>query len=232
MNWKSLRAIFPAAIILLAFHSAVSIAAAPLSQNPTPTDEPTKRPYVFPTPIFIPSFVSATDLPSRVTATPLATSVLAGVQTYLVEAGDNPSIIAKKVYGDAGKFRLIVEANNLTETTRLRVGMTLIIPPLTPIAATQPPLLPGAPAQSTPTVTRPDIAAISEETFTPTPEAESDTADLARAAENALYAMGVVLSLGFLAISGTAFLLYRRTKREEKIAFIKQRLKGKSTTTR
>lgn len=215
--------------ILIAFHSEPNVVAGPPAQKPLPTDEPTKRPYVFPTPIFIPTFVSATDLPSRVTATPVspvATVVLTGAQNYVVEAGDNPSTIAKKVYGDAGKFRLIVDANNLTDTTRLRAGMTLIIPPLTSTPPTAPPA-PAAPAPPTATIVPSEVAAAPEEIETPEPAPESDTAYLARAAQNALLAMSAVLLLGFLAISGTALLLYRRTKREEKIAFIKQRLKGK-----
>lgn len=225
MNVKFFGAIIIAAAVFILLRSALIVGAAPLMQNPTPTDEPTKRPYVFPTPIFIPTFVSATDLPSRVTTTPIATLALSGAQSYTVEAGDNPSIIAKKVYGDAGKFQLIVEANNLTETNRLRVGQVLLIPPLTPMALTQPPAAPTARAQFTPSVARPDLGAIPQETDFP-PERESDTADLARAAENALMAMGAVLFLGFLAISITAYFVYQRSQRAEKLAAIKRRLKG------
>jgi len=224
MKFRFLAAIFFVAASVLALRTVLIVGAAPLTQNPNPTDEPTKRPYVFPTPIFIPTFVSATDLPARITTTPIATLSLAGAQSYTVEAGDNPSVIAKKVYGDAGKFQLIVEANNLTEANRLRVGQVLIIPPLTPIAATQLPTQPSALAQSTPSVARPNFA-IPQETEFP-PEPVSDTADLAKAAENALLAMGVVLFVGFLAISITAYLVYQRSLRAEKIAAIKRRLKG------
>lgn len=171
MKWQSLCSIFLGAILLAILHSTLSVSAAPPRQNPNPTDEPTKRPYIFPTPIFIPTFVSATDLPPR----------------------------------------------GATSTPR----------PAASVADTQPAASPSPRAPLTPTVTRPDSSIVPEESPTPAPEPESDTADLAKAAENALLAMGAVLFIGFLAISGTAFLIYRRNQRDEKIALIKQRLKGK-----
>jgi hypothetical protein len=133
-RWKFGTAV---GVIILIAASTVQTSAGPSHQNPTrtPTDEPTKAPYVFPTPIFIPTYTSATDLPStRTPVTPRPVSTITGEQTYTVESGDNPRSSQK--YGDAGKYRLIVEANNLTDSTRLRIGTVLIIPPLTPAATT------------------------------------------------------------------------------------------------
>jgi len=127
----------------------------------TPTEEPTKRPYVFPTPIYIPPFADDTPAPR---ATPVAT-LPPGTETYTVQAGDSPWTIAQKVYGDGTKYKLIMEANGLTDQTRLRVGTILKIPSLgnppaestpapaeptsaetAPTPATSPTALPTAPA--------------------------------------------------------------------------------------
>lgn len=50
-------------------------------------------------------------------------------QTYTVQNGDTLTTIAEEFYNDPTKFDLIVDANNLTEDTPLRVGQELIIPP-------------------------------------------------------------------------------------------------------
>lgn len=171
MRGKFCGAVIFAVAVLFLIRYGSNVAAAPTAQNPTPTDEPTKRPYVFPTPIFIPTFLSATDLPPR--------------------------------------------------------GATRTPPPAAPAATTQPPAVTRAPAAFTTTPTRENVAAFIEDTETPTPEPESDTAGLAQAAEQALLAMSAVIFLGFVVISGTAFMVYRRSQREERIAAIKARLKSK-----
>lgn len=51
-----------------------------------------------------------------------------GQTTYTVQSGDTLTTIAEEVYGDQSKFDLIVDANNLTEDTPLRVGQELVIP--------------------------------------------------------------------------------------------------------
>ncbi len=51
-----------------------------------------------------------------------------GQETYVVEPGDNLSLIAEKVYGDATLFPLIQEANNL-DPSQLAVGQRLVVPP-------------------------------------------------------------------------------------------------------
>lgn len=48
---------------------------------------------------------------------------------YTVRAGDTPGGIARRFYGSASKYRLILEANRLDSATGLRVGQTLRIPP-------------------------------------------------------------------------------------------------------
>ena len=50
-------------------------------------------------------------------------------QFYTVRAGDTPGGIARRFYGSASKYRLILEANQLNSATGLRVGQTLRIPP-------------------------------------------------------------------------------------------------------
>ena len=51
-----------------------------------------------------------------------------GQQTYTVQENDTLTTIAEEFYGDQSKFDLIVDANNLTEDTPLRVGQELVIP--------------------------------------------------------------------------------------------------------
>ena len=49
---------------------------------------------------------------------------------YVVESGDSLSVIAKKVYGDAGRWQDILEANKATvkDPNLIRVGQELVIP--------------------------------------------------------------------------------------------------------
>lgn len=51
-----------------------------------------------------------------------------GQTTYTVQENDTLTTIAEEFYGDQSKFDLIVDANNLTEDTPLRVGQELVIP--------------------------------------------------------------------------------------------------------
>jgi len=76
---------------------------------------------------------SATAPPSPRPATPTAAAtLLPRAQIYVVEPGDTLALIARKVYGDAGLWQQIYDANKDTigETPdALRVGMRLTIPP-------------------------------------------------------------------------------------------------------
>ena len=54
-----------------------------------------------------------------------------GEQTYVVEAGDSLSKIAKDLYGDASRWPEIFEANKdqIADPNVIRVGQKLRIPP-------------------------------------------------------------------------------------------------------
>ncbi len=79
--------------------------------------------------------------------------------TYTVSSGDTLGKIAIKVYGDAHKYPLIQQANNITDPSRIWVGQVLIIPPVAgaaPVVTTTPAptpisVAPSAPVVSTPT---------------------------------------------------------------------------------
>jgi nucleoid-associated protein YgaU len=48
--------------------------------------------------------------------------------TYVVKSGDNLSNISKSVYGNANDYDEIVDANNISNPDRIRVGQPLKIP--------------------------------------------------------------------------------------------------------
>jgi LysM repeat protein len=122
-------ALISVTLAVLAFETA---AAAPPAL--APTEEPTKRPYTFPTPIFIPTYPAdvpiATTTPPRATAaTPaVASPKPAGAESYTVQSGDNPWTIAQKVCGNGAKSSSIMQENNIADAARLRVGTVLKIP--------------------------------------------------------------------------------------------------------
>ena len=66
--------------------------------------------------------------------------------TYTVQSGDTLSKIARTVYGDARKYPLIQQANNLPDPSRIWVGQVLTIPSLAGEGAP-----PAAPPQPSPT---------------------------------------------------------------------------------
>lgn len=47
---------------------------------------------------------------------------------YTVKAGDSLAKISKKFYNDPGKYKLIMDANNIKDPNRITVGQVLIIP--------------------------------------------------------------------------------------------------------
>ena len=59
-----------------------------------------------------------------------AADMAAKPKMYVVEAGDSLSVIAKKIYGDAGRWQDIFEANKetLKDPNMIRVGQELVIP--------------------------------------------------------------------------------------------------------
>lgn len=205
--------------------------AAPRAQSapaatPTPTDEPPKPPYVFPTPVFIPTYPG--DTPSAPPA-PRSTVQATGQKTYTVQSGDSPWTIAVKVYGDGTKYPLIMSANNLTDSTRLRVGMALKIPQTTGSA-------PPATPTSTPSVSEP-VAPAPQPTATlvssPIPAATPTRApassgiipgSVADAANLAINIVSGILILGAVIVAVLALLVYIRARRMEGLNTRKKRI--------
>jgi len=76
--------------------------------------------------------------------------------TYTVQPGDTLSKIARTVYGDARKYPLIQQANNLADPSRIWVGQVLTIPSLVggspppPAPPQPPPTPPSTPVPTTP----------------------------------------------------------------------------------
>lgn len=50
--------------------------------------------------------------------------------TYTIQRGDTLGKIARRFYGDARKYPLIQQANNITDPGRIWVGQVLVIPPV------------------------------------------------------------------------------------------------------
>ncbi len=85
--------------------------------------------------------------------TPTPPALNPGDRTYTVAVGDSYWSIAQKMYGNGSKYKLILEANNLTDKSPLRVGSVLIIPGAGEVAPTV------APASVAP-ATRPSAPAV------------------------------------------------------------------------
>lgn len=193
------------------------------SPSPTPTDEPPKAPYVFPTPVFIPTYPGDTPI---ATAAPRTAGQPTGQDTYTVQSGDSPWIIAQRVYGNGSKYPLIMSANALTDSTRLRVGMILKIPPLE--GAQPSSALASTPTSVLPTPV-PTVAARAGVSATPAATATTTTggigsstaSDIARTAINILAA---ILVFGAFVAAILAFLAYSRTRRMEELNPSKRRL--------
>jgi LysM repeat protein len=90
--------------------------------------------------------------------TQYAQGAAAGAPTsYIVQSGDTLGRIAQKMYGDAHRYPLIQQANNLTNASSIWVGQVLIIPPInnTPV-----PLTPVSPPVSTPPPPPPPVVTV------------------------------------------------------------------------
>lgn len=208
--------------------STNTVLAKPHAQaTRTPTEEPTKRPYVFPTPIYIPPFADDTPAPR---VTPVAT-LPPGTETYTVQAGDSPWTIAQKVYGDGTKYKLIMEANGLTDQTRLRVGTVLKIPSLgNPSAQSTP-----APAAPTSAVIAPTPATTPTAlptapvfpTLAPTPVPGAISGSMVDTVANLITIVSGILVIGALVVGGLAYLAFRRARRIEQLESGKQPLRLK-----
>lgn len=184
--------------------------------TPTMTDEPAKSPYVFPTPVFIPTYPGDTPSAPSAPSTPIKPT---GQTTYTVQSGDSPWVIAQKVYGDGTKYPIILSANGLTTSSRLRVGQVLQIPalglPVTPTSAATP--LPVATIAPSPEPTQPGEASTGS-LGTPTPSTGESSTPLSPIQLPAVVITAINVLAGMLALAGTtsgvlAVLIYGRERR-------------------
>lgn len=232
---------FAAALLFIALPVALlNLARAPLAlaaprgqstnvaSTPTPTDEPLKSPYVFPTPVFIPTYPG--DTPVATTA-PRSAGQPTGPDTYTVQSGDSPWTIAQKIYGNGSKYPVIMSANGLTDTTRLRVGAVLKIPPLAgtpPAAAGTPPASALTPALPTPAPSSAGPSGVSPTpSTTPTRTATSASiipGSIGDALSLAINILAGILALGAFIAAILAFLVYYRSRRIEGLNTRKRRL--------
>lgn len=88
------------------------VAAPALAAAPTPDKNAVAAPAPVPSPAPAPAPVPDTF-----------------PKTHRVGSGDTLGSIARKYYGSSTKFKLIMDANNLTPTTRLKLNQELMIPP-------------------------------------------------------------------------------------------------------
>jgi len=217
---------------IIIFFCALGIALLGTRVPPTsaqsPTEEPTKRPYIFPTPIFVQTFPNDTPPPppTRVapTTTPQSTPGATTApdrpseQTYTVQPGDSLWIIAQKVYGNGARYPLIAAANDITTTTRLRTGMILKIPNAPGAVAVTPTALPFSPTPatlSTPTLL--PTAPLPTPTLPPTPPGLFPVA-MAGPITMAISILSALLGLASLAAAILAYLMYLRARRLQRIA--------------
>jgi nucleoid-associated protein YgaU len=52
-------------------------------------------------------------------------------QAYTIKSGDNLSRIAKRFYGEAGKYNEIAQANGINDPNKIQAGQELKLPVLT-----------------------------------------------------------------------------------------------------
>ena len=218
---------FATGLFILAFSIALLnwarvplVSAAPHAQStpaasPTPTDEPPKSPYVFPTPIFIPTYPGSAPVATPVSRPGQST----GQGTYTVQSGDSLWGIAQKVYGDGTKYNLIMSANGIADSTRLRVGMVLKIPALTganpqsPAPTNTPPAsIPVAPAS------QPTAAPVVSPTITAAPTRVPPSpgilpGSMVDAMQLAVNVLTGILVAGALLATILALLVYIRARR-------------------
>jgi LysM repeat protein len=217
-------------LLLSASPRATRISAAPQMQaTPAPTEEPTKRPYVFPTPVFIPTYADDTPVPRRNTP---SVTLIPGEQTYTVESGDSPWIIAQKVYGDGTKYRLIMEANGITDQTRLRVGTVLRIPTIdgnpapVPVQPTTTPSAPtSAPILAQPTMILPTAVPVPTLLPTPIPTPASNT--LRDNLPTLISIASAILLIAGIIAGVLAYLMFLRARRLAQLAATKQPIRIK-----
>ena len=215
-------------IFLMTAPRQPSTSAAPNAQS-TPTEEPTKRPYAFPTPIFIPTYADDTPVP-RTTPVGSSTTLQPGADTYTVQSGDSLWVISQKVYGDGSKYKLIMQANDMTDQTKLRIGSVLkipsvpgAVPSLAPTSASE---IPPPPVLSSPTPVAPVATTAPQFTAVPTPVPTSVPSSSSPQLSGET--IGILLNLASLILFVTgigsgvlAYLRYQRTRRLEALSSTK-----------
>lgn len=223
-----MNARFLIVLLFCALGLAIFSARAPITFAQAPTEEPTKRPYVFPTPIFVPTYpndtpqppptrVAPTATPTPLVGTPAATEAPASEQTYTVQSGDSLWIIAQKMYGNGSKYPLIANANEITTTTRLRTGTVLKIPSAPGVVTLTPTPAPTSPTLF-PTLAPTALPPLAPPTPTPTPTAASPIpASIAETATTALQILAAICALASLASAIFAYLMYARARRLQRI---------------
>lgn len=202
-----------------------------------PTEEPTKAPYVFPTPIFIPTYPNdaATGSPIRTTGAtpPAAIPQSSPGGTYTVQSGDSPWTIAQKLCGSGAKWSIIVTANNIADATRIRIGTVLKIPSdcATASAARLSPTPPPPPPAATPTnmTVASTLATPSYVVRTPTPSTGASEPITWFTVGTVIINVGSGLMMMGSVLSGaSAFLVYRRARFIDEMTHMVRRLRVRS----
>ncbi len=217
-------------VLLGAALCAPAVSAQPPSQRAT--QEPTKPPYVFPTPIFIPTYPGQ---PSAVQATPVvspggAPAAPSGERTYTVVAGDNPWTISTKVYGVGTKSDVIMRANGITDPTKLKIGMVLKIPATDatgqalPIAAPTVAPTPISPIVSAATVVPTPATPVA--TPTPVPGTSGGLPSVVLSAAGIVVnALALLFLIGSVLAAILSWLVYRRTRRLAQMNVLAKRIR-------
>ncbi|MBI5029639.1 MAG: LysM peptidoglycan-binding domain-containing protein [Chloroflexi bacterium] len=221
------------AVFLIAAPRQSIVSAEPNAQSTrAPTEEPTKRPYAFPTPIFIPTYADDTPVARN---TPAASSVTIqpGADTYTVQSGDSLWVISQKVYGDGSKYKLIMQANDMTDQTKLRVGSVLkipsvpgAVPSLAPTAAPQvlPPQIVPTTSSVMPAPTsmsQGTVALLTVPAPTPIPTPAPSTAFSGETIGTLINLVSLILFVTGIGSGLLAYLRYQRTRRLEALSSTK-----------
>ncbi len=227
--------LFSVTLALLAFDTA---AAEPPAL--APTEEPTKRPYVFSTPIFIPTYPTdvpaATVVATKSSAGTQATSSLnpAGSDSYTVQPNDSPWTIAQKVCGSGAKWSSIVTENNIADATRLRVGTVLRIPADCSAGGAIVQSRMATPAATLPAPT-PVLVSQSLPISTPVTSPRTGNPSSSGAESNLVWQIGMLavnigsgmLLLGSIASGTSAWMVYRRTRFLRAVTYRVHRLRAR-----
>lgn len=223
-------------LALLAFDTA---AAEPPAL--APTEEPTKRPYVFPTPIFIPTY--PTEAPVVATAAPTGSSAgtqatgspkLTGSSSYTVQPNDNPWTIAQKLCGNGTKWSSIMTENSIADATKLRVGTVLKVPADCSGGASIQATAPTTPAPLLPVPT-PALVSQSVPISIPLTSPRGTNTSSLTGGANLVWQIGMLavnigsglLLLGAVASGTSAWLVYRRTRFLRAITYGVHRLRAR-----